>query len=314
MAVCLLFAAVDIIYKTVQDITYLNRTNCIIYRSLPRLGFLFFEYFIELTVFVFLGIFFAAVAEKYFQRFQFIFPKNPFSAFLYASAIPVCACAAIPFVETMQEKIKFRTIITFLVAAPLLNPYVIFLSFNVLGMKYGMLRIATSFILAVSAGYLLDVCNFKRAYPIERMALCQPGACNRYENDVFMRTYNIFKAIFPYLVIAGAIAIGLELISLKKISLDVLYKKSFVGSLTAIFFGIPLYLCNGADVLLLRPLLCSGVLLGSGIAFSLTANAICITSIFMLIKFIGKGLTIILISQIFIVTLLLSQLINLFFQ
>jgi len=56
--------------------------------------------------------------------------------FIYASLLPVCACAAIPVIKTMQEKMKFNILVTFLVAAPLLNPYILFLSFNVLGIKY----------------------------------------------------------------------------------------------------------------------------------------------------------------------------------
>ena len=60
----ILFFSADIVYKIVNNITYLNRENCILYRMLPKIGFLFFEYFVELFLIVIVGIFFAAMLES----------------------------------------------------------------------------------------------------------------------------------------------------------------------------------------------------------------------------------------------------------
>jgi len=48
---CLVYLAVmffiaDLIYKTINDISYVNRENCILYRTLPTSWLLLFEYFI----------------------------------------------------------------------------------------------------------------------------------------------------------------------------------------------------------------------------------------------------------------------------
>ena len=98
---------------------------------------------------VIVGVFLATLLEKYFQRYESMYPKNPITAFIYASIIPVCACTVIPMMGTMQGKINLRTIITFIVVAPLLSPYIIMLSFSVLGFEYGILKIICSLILAV---------------------------------------------------------------------------------------------------------------------------------------------------------------------
>ena len=83
--------------------------------------------------------------------------------------------------------------------------------------------------------------------------------------------------------------------------------------LIAIIIGIPMYLCNGADILLLRPFMEHlSIPLGTAIAFSMTSTAICVTSTIILFKYIGKMLTLILIVNIFVITLILCVLINLF--
>lgn len=301
----------DAIYKSIQNISYLNRSNCILYKTLPKIGFLIFEYLIELSILVFIGIFLAALLEKHFIRFKGFFPKNPLSTFIYASLLPVCACAAIPLIKTMKEKMRFNILVTFLVAAPLLNPYIIFLSFNVLGVKYGIARILSAFILAASSGYLLAFFKKKQLALMPLNSLCHESNCGEKEENLYLKTYTIFKSILPYILLAGILAICLEMFSVKKSIIGFMREKSLAGNMAVILISIPLYLCNGTDVLLLRPLICSGVPMGTGIAFSLTSTAICISSFLMLVKFIGIRLSLILVAHIIIVTLILSQTINL---
>jgi len=308
-----ILAGADTVYKTIQNISYLNRSNCIFYKTFPKLGFLIFEYLIELSILVFIGVFLAALLEKYFLRFRQFLPENPLSAFIYASLLPVCACAAIPVIKTMQEKMRFNILVTFLVAAPLLNPYILFLSFNVLGVKYGVARILSAFFLAVSSGYLLAYFNKKQVIELPVKSLCNETNCRVTGDNVYLRTYDIFKSIFPYILLAGTLAIGLEMFEAQKTIINFMRQKSLLGNMAVIFISIPLYLCNGTDVLLLRPLICSGIPLGNGIAFSLASSAICISSILMLVKFIGLRLSLILVAHIICMTLMLSYLINVMF-
>jgi len=210
----------------------------------------------------------------------------------------------------MQEKIRFNILVTFLVAAPLLNPYILFLSFNVLGVKYGVARILSAFLLAVSSGYLLAFFNKKQLSVVPVQSLCNETNCRVTSDNIYLRTYDIFKSVFPYILLAGILAIGLEMVAVQKSIIEFMREKSLVGNMAVIFISIPLYLCNGTDVLLLRPLICSGIPLGSGIAFSLGSSAICISSFMMLVKFIGLRLSLILVVHIIGMTLILSQLIN----
>jgi uncharacterized protein len=305
----------DFIYKTVNNITYLNRSKCFLYKSLPKIGFLFYEYFIELTLVVLIGIFASVILESYFMKLKHFYPRNPVSAFLYASVIPVCACSVIPLTLSMRDKLSFRTIITFVVSAPLLNPYIIMISFSVLGMKYGILRIISSFILAYFSGVILDFFyKTTSEAKLENFSTCFAKGCTQKNRDLYLKTFDIFKQVFPYLVLAGVFGILTELYIPVHILKNNLLTNTVSGPAISIAVGIPVYFCNGADVLFLRPLLnCGGLSLGAAMAFSLTSTSICMTSFIMLIKFIGKKLTILLLLNIILITFVMGLIINLLF-
>ncbi|MCK5149162.1 permease [bacterium] len=311
----MIILAADWIYKTINNITYVNREKCILSRSLPKIGFLFYEYFIELILIVLVGIFISVLLEQFFGRYQRFYPRNPVTAFLYASLIPVCACGVLPLTVSMRDKLSFGTIITFIVAAPLLNPYIIVLSFSVLGVKYALMRIAAAFVLAISAGWVLNRFQGKAKTSSALPSMGCPGSqskCHPASKNSYDKSYVLFKQIFPYLLLAGALGILTELYLPNSIEHSPWLRHPVLSVLSAIVVGIPVYLCNGADVLFLRPLLnCGGLTFGAGLTFSLTSTAVCVTSIIMLLKFIGRKLTAILLVHMIVVTLLLGLLINL---
>jgi uncharacterized membrane protein YraQ (UPF0718 family) len=65
-------------------------------------------------------------------------------------------------------------------------------------------------------------------------------------------------------------------------------------------------------VLLLKPLTCSGLSIGTSLAFSLTSTSICITSILMLVQFMGRRATLVLMLHLVCTTYLISWVVNFF--
>jgi len=304
----------DFIYKTVKDITYANRHKCFLYLSLPKKYFLAYEYFIELFMVVVLGIFMAVLLEKWFNRFKKFYPRNQLTAFIYGSIIPVCSCSVIPLLNSMRDKLSMRTMITFIISAPLLNPYIIVLSFSALGIKYGILRIVCSFILAMLSGIVVEHFYRKSEQKIQFNQFevrKDKASCLFIKPDIYLQTYQILKSVLPYLIIAGILGLLVELyLPIGFIQNFKLIDKFFVPALMSLV-GAPLYYCNGADIIMLRPLVNhNDLLLGSAIAFSLTSTSICITSIVMLLKFLGKRLAIVLTITIILLTYIIAVLIN----
>jgi uncharacterized membrane protein YraQ (UPF0718 family) len=344
-AFSVLFFFADTIYKTVNDISYVNRQLCIINRVLPKIGFSLFENYVELSIMVFLGVFIAAILEKYFTRLKNLLPNNLISAFLYASLLPVCACSVIPMIKTLRGKLSFRNIIAFVVSAPLLSPYIIVLSLSVIGPTYTAIRIVSSFLLAASTGILMELLNKEGAledspitgamFPMQancaNAGTCSPGimdspackgcssasaqtGCDASEKDIYLNTYAIFKEVFPFILVAGTMGFLLEYVPLKRLLLDYDIGSSLIGVIVVAAIGVPIYFCSGAEVLFLRPLMhTNNFSMGTAMAFSLSSTAICVTSAVMLIKFLGKRLTVFLVIYIFIFSVVLGYLLNLWF-
>ena len=120
----------------------------------------------------------------------------------------------------------------------------------------------------------------------------------------------MFKTMVPFLLIAAALGVLLEVLGPRTFLLTGGGGEGVAGVLTWILVGVPLYFCNGAEVLFLRPLVSHGFPLGTAVAFSLTSTVICTTSTAMLLKSVGARLTLILIASVVSVSLALALLLN----
>lgn len=304
----------DFVYKTYYGITYHTREKCILYTTLPRWLFLMYEFTVDLFMTVLIGIFVGTLLQKHFSKHKRLYPRNQFSAFLYASVIPVCSCSAIPMMGAMQGQLRLRTIITFIVAAPLLNPYIIALSFTVLGNEYAFIRIVSSLFLALGAGYFAELVSPKAAIsdPEKLLSCSSNTTCAVPGKSMYAETFRIFKQLVPYLLIAGAISLAFEIFQPTELLEKLQLKEGPLSAAIFIFVGMPLYFCNGADILFLQPLVnFGGLSMGTSIAFSLTSTAICVSSFMMLLKYLGKKLTIHISLFIMAAIFIMSQLIGL---
>jgi len=298
---------VDTVYRTVARIGYLNREECILYRAFPGMGFLVFEHLVETGLIALVGTFVAILLARQLHRFPRLFPANPIAAFLYGAALPLCSCAAVPLLYAMRGKRDERTTLAFVLAAPLLSPSIIVLSFALMGTAYGVLRIAASFVLVMATAHVVPLVMKRRAGRAEPSACASyadvqgpacTGSCAPARGDVYLETLAVFRSILPYLLIAGTLSIAFDLLKperwLEAGSLPGGGLGSTLGGALVVLVGIPLYLCHGTEVLLLRPLVHHGVSLGTAVGFSLTSTGVCLTSLAMLGRFLGRRATIVL--------------------
>lgn len=303
---------VDMVYANINGIHMLNRdTLCILATSLPRWAFLAYEHLLELAVVVLLGVFAGVIVEAYIFKMKRFLPKNQMTAFLYGAFLPICSCGAIPLVETMKQRVSLRVIVTFLIAAPILNPYIIVLSISVMGINYALIRIASSLVLAISLGILVQWLGQKYlSNELGKYELCDVD-CKTTSTDPFVKTLLMTKKLLPYILIGGLLSFGLELFNPKQFLSTFNFSNPWLSIAIMLVIGIPLYVCNGADILLLKPLMTyTDLTLGSAMVFSLTASAVCVSSIVMLSKFLGTKLTALLIACLTVVTVIIGAGLN----
>lgn len=310
-----LVLVVDTIYMNLNGLYDGNHAKCIIFASMPRWSFYLLENVGELFIVVILGVIIGVIAEQYFRKIKRFYPKNQFLAFAYGSILPVCSCGVVPLIDSMKRRTSLKVIITFVCAAPLLDPYIIFLSYTVLGLKYAIIRIVCSFFLSVSAGLIVE-------FIVKRLKWdnwADYGTCSRKcdfvaDRDPFVKTMKITRKLLPYILFAGLLSFVFAMLDTKDLLHNFNLNVEPLSTIIMTAFGIPVYMCHGADVIFLKPFLqYTDLSLGSAMAFSLSSSAICISSIVMLAKFMGKRVAGLLTVVISILIILLSVLINLFF-
>jgi uncharacterized membrane protein YraQ (UPF0718 family) len=205
--------------------------------------------------------------------------------------------------------------ITFIMAAPLLNPYIIILSFSVLGPLYGTARIISSFALAFGVGITAELAyKWMKEPSIGVYRSCNAKACAAISsNNVYDKTWSVFKMILPYTLAAGTLALGFELLKPAGVLESLDFTGGWKSLVLIIMIGVPLYFCNGGDVLFLEPLIeYTDMTMGIAIAFSLTSTAVCTTSIVMMSRFLGKRLTAVILSATVVMTIAIALIVDLF--
>lgn len=304
VAVALLVLLADELYKRVAGVGPESKEACAFYREGPPVLFRLYENFLELFFLVLVGLFVAALLEAYAGRLGRFLPRNPLLAFLYGSILPACSCGAIPLAEAFKGRVPERSLVAFLVAAPLLNPYIVVLSFGLAGARYAALRIGASFVLSLGTGFAVEALG-RASAAVRKGAVAEardagagsggaPGGCagacaGAALAGIGRRTLGRFARLLPWLFLAGALSLALDLAGpLARFRLEALAGRGAAGVAIAVLLGAPIYLCNGADVALLAPLLARGsVSMGTAIAFSLASTAVCASSVVMLGRFLG---------------------------
>ncbi len=311
----IMITVIHMIYMNMMGFNSLSHDACVVYSSVPRWFFYLYENILELFIVVILGVFAGVLVEQYFQKLKRFYPKNQLLAFAYASILPVCSCGVVPLIESMKQRTSLKVITTFVIAAPLLNPYIVLVSFTVLGVKYTVLRIIFSFLLAILSGQILDFISKRfKSFSWGEYKACVSDCDVVVDRDPFVKTVKLTKKLLPYILAAGLISFAFALWNPKQYLETMSFSHEPWSTLIMTLVGIPLYVCNGTDVIFLKPLLqYTDLTMGSAMAFSLASSAVCVSSIAMLVKFIGKNLTIALSSIIFVLVVLFSFIINLIF-
>jgi len=304
----IILTVVDMINSNVMGISQMEREKCVVYASMPRWLFLIYEYLIEYVTVVLIGVFVAVLTEQYLTKVRRFFPKNQLLAFAYGAILPICSCGAIPLIEIMKNRVPLRVIVTFLIAAPLLNPYIVMVSVTMLGFKYAVLRIVASFILAIGSAWIIDwYVRLKNLPVLEAVNQCESSDCKSIEKDLYVKTLKIVKKLIPYILVGGIISFGLEWFNPKQFLENYHFTNPLVASVIMLVIGIPVYVCNGADVILLKPLIMyTDLTMGPAMIFSLTSSVVCVSSIVIIYKYLGAQITLALVITIAILSLLIG--------
>jgi len=229
-------------------------------------------------------------------------PRSIVAVSILGGAIPVCSCSMVPLAQAMREKgAALGAVVAFLLVAPVLSPVTVFLTWGWLGPGFTMARIIAAFAGAFSIAIIMQ--RF-RSYPHERepavsefCAVTPQCACGedtvlqRSEGSKIRLYWSNLVMILGDLWVYLLIGIGVSAVLSVMVPRDVI--PSLVGTglrahVLAAVVGVPIYVCSGEEVPIAKALLEINLTPGATFTFLLSSTGICLPTILMASKFLGK--------------------------
>lgn len=202
-------------------------------------------------------------------------------ASIIGAASPLCMYGTIPLISSLGRKgVPEHLLVSFMISSVLINPNLLIVSFA-LGNFVAILRLGVSLLAGVSAGILVKI-FFRNRKVFNLDEFIEKEKCNYSRSKVaaFFRSINrtIVKTA-PYFLIGIFLTAVLDRTIPKGVIVQFFGDESIVGVLIATSLGVPLYLCGGGTVPILKVWLSTGMSVGAGIAFMISGPSTKITNL-----------------------------------
>jgi uncharacterized membrane protein YraQ (UPF0718 family) len=202
-------------------------------------------------------------------------------AALLGSASPICMYGTVPLIASLGRKgVPQYLLVTFMISSILINPNLFIFSFA-LGAPIALARLASCLIAGIAAGILVrllfgnrQVFNFD-GFEEKKKKDNGQGAVKRLLSDM---NRAILKTA-PYFLVGILLAALYECYFSQDIIPNLFGNHKGTGVLIAASLGVPVYVCGGGTIPLLRAWLDAGMSPGSAIAFMLSGPATKITNL-----------------------------------
>lgn len=208
-------------------------------------------------------------------------PELAIAAALLGIASPVCMYGTIPLIASLGRKgVPQYILVTFMTSSILLNPNLLIQSL-VLGVPMALLRLAFCILAGLAAGLTVRLFFSERSLfdfgSFEESKKCREGQSTlRYFFSDLNRAITITAPYF----LAGIVLTALFDRYFPKQWIYMLFSsnKGF-GVLLAASLGVPVYVCGGGTIPLIRVWLQAGMSPGSALAFMITGPATKLTNL-----------------------------------
>lgn len=194
---------------------------------------------------------------------------------------PLCMFGTIPIIISLKNaNIKNSIISSFMMSSILLNPQLFFLSFN-LGTKIAILRLFICFLCGAIFGYVTKIFFEKRE--VFKVDIFISKRNNDINKNLFVRyLLNVIRNI-KYTFLYILVGIFLTSIFKRYVSPEI-FSKLFInhkgyGILLSSSLGIPLYMCGGGTIPLIREWIEFGMPIGEVMSFMITGPTTKITNL-----------------------------------
>ena len=263
----------------------------VIEREFIYLGYYFLVQFRQIFLYWVIGMVIGSVISVFFKdkihNLMRTMKGNGSSiiGIIFASALgvasPLCMYGTIPIAASFSKGgIRDEWLASFMMSSILLNPQLIVYS-AALGFKVLMIRIVTCFLCGVVAGLVIK--SFFKEKKFFRFENFNEPRNKDTDPNIFIRLlknlFRNFKATGLYFLIGIILSAIFQRYVPQEAVTFVFGGNEAWGVLMASTVGVPLYVCGGGTIPILKTWLANGMSLGSAAAFMITGPATKITNL-----------------------------------
>ena len=200
-------------------------------------------------------------------------------------ASPLCMYGTVPIIAALGKKGVPQHILTaFMVSSILLNPNIFLFTFA-LGTDLALIRLGLSFLSGLLAGFLAMVFFRKKdIFSFDKFETKEEGRKKTFFRDLF----KAFRITFPYLLFGITLSSIFERYVPPDFIVGFFGQRQGLGVLFAASISIPLYVCGGGTIPLIRAWLFAGMGQGEAMAFMLAGPAVKINNLSAVKMILGK--------------------------
>jgi uncharacterized membrane protein YraQ (UPF0718 family) len=250
----------------------------------------FFELVFKIGPYFLISIVIQVVLLRFFQkRSRPLKTKHEFAAILMAGVIgvlsPMPTYAAVPLgLSLIPLGVPGRAVMAFIIASPLMNPSVFFLTATQIGIGLAVARLIAAFVLAVAGGWLSE-----RFFTLHERAF---GEALQERSASPGRSFwaTLFRTVLflgKYFVIALFISAVIKALISPEWIARILGERVQRSLLVAIALGVPFYNCGGAAIPIITVLRDMGMNEGAVLAFFIAGPATKLETLYIYRSLLG---------------------------
>lgn len=205
-------------------------------------------------------------------------------AALFGIFSPLPTYAAVPIgLSLIPAGLPFSAVLAFIIASPLINPSVFYLTWTQLGLPLAVARVMVAFVLGCIGG-LLVYYKFKN---LEKSIKKTDSFHNPVKRPMYYEFYRTVLFLGKYFLISVFISAAVKALVPAEMIGRLLGSNARSGLLVAIALGVPFYSCGGAAIPFVEVLQEMGMSSGAALTFFIAGPATKLETLFIFKNLLG---------------------------
>ena len=237
---------------------------------------------------------------------------------LFGAVTPFCACSTVPMtLGFLQAGVPFGTIMSFVIASPLMDPLVFMLLGTFMGWKVAVEFLVLTSVFAIVFGVILDKMGWENQVKNVRLV---GGGLDENENvpigfknrliASYWKAWEDFKGVFIYMIIGVGIGAAIYGYMPTDLLAKVAGSDNPFAVIIVALIGMPLYIRVESAIPIGLALMDKGVSIGAVMAFIISGAGIAIPELTMLSSIFKKKIIIAFVVIVFVTAVLSGLIFN----